>query len=338
MLKKLHPVTRILCLVTALALATVVVLPIWRIELSAPQYPEGLYMQIYASKLAGNVDVINGLNHYIGMSQIHEKDFVEFQVLPYIIGILAAFGIITAIVNRKWFFSAWFVFFAMFGIIAMIDFYRWEYNYGHNLNPEAPIRVPGMAYQPPLIGFKQLLNFGAYSIPDTGGWIFIAVALILLVGCWIEIKSILKKPNQMVSGLVLLALAAGLGSCNTGPAPIPYGKSACEFCQMTILDPKFGSELVTTKGKIFYFDDLHCLLSYQKEKKLEASVIAGRYVGDYNGKGELIAVEKAYLAMGEAIHGPMGGKVAAFTTAAARDAFNSQYHTQSTDWNSLLQP
>lgn len=337
MLKKLHPVTRILCLLTALALATVVVLPIWRIELSAPQYPEGLYMQIYASKLAGNVDVINGLNHYIGMSQIHEKDFVEFQVLPYIIGILAAFGVITAIVNRKWFFSAWFVFFAIFGIIAMIDFYRWEYNYGHNLNPEAPIRVPGMAYQPPLIGFKQLLNFGAYSIPDTGGWIFIAVALILLVGCWIEIKSLLKKPNPMVSGLVLLALAVSLGSCNTGPTAIPYGKTTCEFCQMTILDPKFGAELVTAKGKTFFFDDLHCLISYQKEKKLDASAIAGRYVNDYNGKGELIAVEKAAFASGDAIHGPMGGQFAAFVTAEARDAFSKEHQAQSTDWNSLSQ-
>jgi hypothetical protein len=53
----------------------------------------------------------------------------------------------------------------------MIDFWLWEYDYGHNLNPNAPIIVPGMSYQPPLLGFKQLLNFGAYSYPDVGGWI-----------------------------------------------------------------------------------------------------------------------------------------------------------------------
>ena len=51
----------------------------------------------------------------------------------------------------------------------MYDFWRWEYNYGHNLNPNTSNRGTGMAYQPPLIGFKQLLNFGAYSFPDTGG-------------------------------------------------------------------------------------------------------------------------------------------------------------------------
>ena len=70
----------------------------------------------------------------------------------------------------------------------MIDFWRWEYNYGHDLNPDAAIKVPGMAYQPPLIGYKQLLNFGAYSIPDIGGWLFIAVGIIVLSITVIELR------------------------------------------------------------------------------------------------------------------------------------------------------
>ena len=74
-----------------------------------------------------------------------------------------------------------FTLFVIFGIVAMVDFWRWEYAYGHELNPEAPIQVPGMAYQPPLIGYKQLLNFGAYSVPDIGGWLFILVGLLLLI-------------------------------------------------------------------------------------------------------------------------------------------------------------
>jgi copper chaperone NosL len=68
----------------------------------------------------------------------------------------------------------------------MIDFYRWNYNYGHDLDPNAPIQVPGMSYQPPIIGYKQLLNFGAYSIPDTGGWIFMGVGLLLLTAVTIQ--------------------------------------------------------------------------------------------------------------------------------------------------------
>ncbi|WP_258928838.1 hypothetical protein [Flavobacterium davisii] len=38
-----------------------------------------------------------------------------------------------------------------------------------------------MVYQPPLIGYKQLLNFGAYSIPDAGGWMLITIGFLLLL-------------------------------------------------------------------------------------------------------------------------------------------------------------
>lgn len=190
--KTLSKITRILSLICGISLIAVIFLPIWRIELDAPQYPEGLAMQIYANKLAGDIDIINGLNHYIGMRTLHVDDFVEFIVLPYFLAGLAIFGFFTALVNRKWFFFVWAGAFILFAILAMVDFYIWEYNYGHNLDPTAPIQVPGMVYQPPLIGFKQLLNFGAYSIPDIGGWIMAAVGVILVYLSFIEIKSIKK--------------------------------------------------------------------------------------------------------------------------------------------------
>src|SRR5690606_21366316 len=69
--------------------------------------------------------------------------------------------------------------FLLFGGVSMVDFWQWLYAYGHDLDPSAPIKVPGMAYQPPLLGFKQLLNFGAFSIPAIGGWIFIACGVLL---------------------------------------------------------------------------------------------------------------------------------------------------------------
>ena len=78
----------------------------------------------------------------------------------------------------------------------MVDFWRWEYNYGHNLDPSAAIIVPGMAYQPPLIGFKQLLNFGAYSIPDIGGWLFIVSGLMMATAVFLEYKKSKKLIKQ----------------------------------------------------------------------------------------------------------------------------------------------
>lgn len=178
---KLPGYARLLLVLSSIILIAVLFFPFWQIQLSAPQYPEGLVLLIYANKLAGNVDIINGLNHYIGMKTLHTADFFEFTILPYIIGFFSLAILLTAIIGKRIWLNIIFILFVCFGIIAMIDFWRWDYNYGHNLNPDAAIIVPGMAYQPPLLGYKQLLNFGAYSIPDVGGWMFIGVGVILLV-------------------------------------------------------------------------------------------------------------------------------------------------------------
>jgi copper chaperone NosL len=189
MKNKLSKLSRLLVFICGLALIAVLFAPIWRIDLNAPQYPEGLSLSIHANGLYGNdVEIINGLNHYIGMKTLHNEDFIEFTVLPYLIGFFAALILLVGIVNRRIFLNISLILFVLFGIVAMVDFWRWEYDYGHNLNPDAAIKIPGMAYQPPLIGFKQLLNFGAYSIPDIGGWLFIGVGLTLLFCVYIEFK------------------------------------------------------------------------------------------------------------------------------------------------------
>lgn len=54
----------------------------------------------------------------------------------------------------------------------------------------------------------------------------------------------------------------GLGSCSPESEPINYGKDACEYCRMSIVDQKFGCELVTTKGKAFKFDAVECMVNY----------------------------------------------------------------------------
>lgn len=168
--------------ISILMLVAVLFIPLWKIQLYAPQYPEGLELIMYPNRLAGNVEIVNGLNHYIGMKTLHTKDFIEFTVLPYLISFFALFALIVLLVNRRRWFNVLFFSFLLFGVIAMVDFYRWEYNYGHNLDPNAPIQIPGMSYTPPLLGFKELLNFQAYSWPDIGGIFFFGTGLLLLVG------------------------------------------------------------------------------------------------------------------------------------------------------------
>ena len=185
----LSKLSRILLIVCGISLIVSIFVPLWAIYLEAPQYPEGLGMFLWSNKITGDYEIINGLNHYIGMKTIHQEDFWEFKVLPYALGFFAVLAFLFAFLKKKWglyFFTALFL---LFGIAFMVDFWLWEYDYGHNLNPNAPIIVPGMSYQPPLLGFKQLLNFGAYSYPDVGGWIMFAVGIISLVLSVLEFKS-----------------------------------------------------------------------------------------------------------------------------------------------------
>lgn len=163
--------------------------PLWRIELAAPQYPEGLVLQLHANKIAGNVDIINGLNHYIGMATLHTENFFEFTVLPYIFSAFALIALVLIFINKRKAVIVFLITYVLFVVLSAVDFYRWNYEYGHNLDPHAAIIVPGMAYQPPLIGYKQLLNFGAYSIPDIGGWMLTLAGLLLALIVWIEYKS-----------------------------------------------------------------------------------------------------------------------------------------------------
>ena len=192
-MKSLH---KAILIISGIALFAVIVLAMWRIELDAAQYPEGLELLIYSYKLEGQVEIINGLNHYIGMKTLHADDFIEFTVLPYLIGIFALAFILVGLLGKRKGLYMLLAAFLLFGVVSMVDFWRWLYDYGHDLDPAAPIKVPGMAYQPPLIGFKQLLNFGAFSIPAIGGWIFIASGVLLTYcayGEWRTSKTLQKS-------------------------------------------------------------------------------------------------------------------------------------------------
>lgn len=145
-------------------------------------------MKIWINNVTGDVDIINGLNHYIGMKTIHKEDFKEFVYLPITMISFIVLGLIVLIANRKIGYYIWTFIFAVIGLLSFYDFYKWEYDYGHNLDPNAPIKVPGMAYQPPLLGYKKMLNFEALSQPDIGGWFYLASGAIIVFVCFYEWK------------------------------------------------------------------------------------------------------------------------------------------------------
>ncbi len=334
---------RILLAFAAGLLVSSLFLPIWQIQLTAPQYPEGLVLRIYAHKLAGDVDVINGLNHYIGMATLHTKDFIEFTVLPWLIIFLIAWQLLIIFINKKNWYLINAILFIVLAFICMGDFYRWEYNYGHNLNPEAPIQVPGMSYTPPLLGYKQLLNFGAFSIPDKGGWTYIGAGvlivfsyLLVLQPKWLGFKKMqlaFKKDYAVVAVLFLISFS----SCSQKPQPINYGKEACSFCKMTIMDKKFACAVVTQKGKNFHFDDMHCLLSYMQENKINVKDITV-YVNDFLNEHNFLKAGESFFVKDSSLKTPMSGNIAAFSSQTQAQQYIQQHGGSSINFSQLITP
>lgn len=187
--------SKILMGLAALLLIPLYYMPFWTISMSAPQYPGGIGMYIHIDDVSGHnrhdLQSINTLNHYIGMKEIHRDDFPEFDYMPWIIGLMIFFGFIAALSGSLKLVYVWIGLIVVLGIAGLIDFYLWGHDYGHNLSPDAPIKVPNMSYQPPLLGCKQLLNINACSWPYTGS-IFIGLSLVMSAGVvWYE-----KKFNQ----------------------------------------------------------------------------------------------------------------------------------------------
>lgn len=164
--------------VLALALLALFALPLWHVALIAPQYPEGLGFYIWVDKMSGDLQSINGLNHYIGMKAIEPESIPELRFMPWALGVLVATGLAAAAWGRRKGLTAWVALLVLGALAGLADFWKWGYDYGHNLDPTAAIRIPGMSYQPPVLGSKELLNFHATSLPATGGWVAFAVVLV----------------------------------------------------------------------------------------------------------------------------------------------------------------
>jgi copper chaperone NosL len=333
-MKKISQISRIILALGSLSVIACFWLPLWEIKLWAPQYPEGLTIEIWHNALKGDVEIINGLNHYIGMKHLKVEMFPEFTFLKYIIGAFILWGLFVAYKgNMKWLFM-YCVTLILGACIALIDFYRWGYDYGHNLDPTAPIQVPGMAYQPPVIGYKDLLNFTALSIPSTGGWIVVALGAfsILVFGMnWLKNKKL--KSNNLAL-ILLLSISFIVSSCGKKSIFIDYGKVDCDYCKMKIMDSKFGVLIFNEKGRKFQFDDINCFHRYEEESKFKSQET---YVSCKNEPGKLVPIENAYFIQSEMLKTPMASGFAAYSNKEAASIDAATFQVSVLNWKQINQ-
>jgi copper chaperone NosL len=175
----LNPGHRRLIFVAALVLIPVFfipVLPVWTMRLWAPQYPEGLRLEIYSHTIRGDVDKINTLNHYVGMHAITPNDFKEFSYMPLALTLFGIMALMAALANRRDVALIGWLAFTLFAVVMFRDYASWLYHYGHDLDPRAAIKLS--AFTPPLVGYKHMANFRVWSLPDVGG-VLLGVAWLL---------------------------------------------------------------------------------------------------------------------------------------------------------------
>ena len=346
---KITNISRMLLALGALSLLILLFVPIWYIYLTAPQYPEGLEMQIWHNTLTGDVKIISALNHYIGMRAISVEMFPEFEYLGTVIKVVAGICLVLALIGRWWSALLFWLVLAVADSLALYDFWRWGYDYGHNLNPTAPIIIPGMAYQPPVLGYKKLLNFEAWSLPDTGGWVLMIVtglALLVVAYEWWRhrkqgrpVEAVPAAKTAQSAGLATVAVLLPLlfGQCSTGPQAINYGIDNCDFCKMTLMDKHFGAELITKKGKVYKFDDLNCFVRFLQAGTVSEEAVAGRYCTDYAHAGVLLNVDKALFLHSENLKTPMASGLAAFSRSEDLEAVKARVGGTATFWRELPQ-
>jgi copper chaperone NosL len=229
----------------------------------------------------------------------------------------------------------------------MYDFWRWEYDYGHNLDPRAAIRIPGMSYQPPLIGTAKLLNFTSTSWPAAGGILLFAagglLALALLLAWRSEPRpggrpvSTGRLPRGGLAGCCALALCAALaaGCGRAGPGPIDWGVDACHHCKMALIQKGFAAQRLNAKGKVFRFDSIECLLADLAERP---GVPEERYyVSDLSRpEADLLPAEDAAYLRGSRISSPMGGSLAGFASSDSARHYREQAGGNLLTWGELL--
>lgn len=335
---------RLLLTLASLLLLVALFQPLWTISLSAPQYPEGIGLRIWSHKITGQKEQdlhnINGLNHYIGMKAIEPDSIPELRILPPAILALSFLGFLAAGPGRRGLLTVWLLLFLVAGTAGLVDFYLWEYDYGHNLDPSAAIKIPGMNFQPPLIGTKQLLNMRTTVLPGLGG-VAIFLALGLGMAAWWRSRTPASTSTRRgkigASLLVGSALLLGLtASCQAGLRDIRYRSDTCARCRMFVMDERYGAELVTRTGKVLVFDSAECLAAHVQEAPKDATGAKALLVTHHARPRVLAPAETSLFLRCPELPSPMGLGLTACKDSTEAKNLQKLHGGEILDWRRVL--
>lgn len=171
--------------IAAVMLAVSFMLPYWRMKLLAPQYPKGLFVTAYLNRLTGDVQEIDGLNHYIGMRPLNDAAQLERQTSAMLIGVMAGLLLAAIVIHNRWA-----ALLALPGLLFPLGFLAdlqfWLANFGTNLDPTAALSSSIKPFVPPVLGTGTIGQFKTIATAGEGLWLATAASLVTLVALWLH--------------------------------------------------------------------------------------------------------------------------------------------------------
>jgi copper chaperone NosL len=355
---------RLLLLAAALLLIPAWSLPLWSIRIVAPQYNDGLGMYIGVRDIVGHtehdIQNINILNHYIGMKPIIPAEVTPLELMPYALALLLGGALLAMLVARRWAVAGWLVAFTLIGLAGFYEFWSWNYDYGNNLSPDAPIKVPGMTYTPPLIGTKTLLTIRASSYPSWGT-AFVALSFIAGLAAMVTLwrrrtvdpsadalrrlaARVGRKPVAAAALLFVTIAATGCGAAQAedaadirGAAPeFAPDQPPCDYCDGRIPEARFGGEIVSRDGTTFRFMSVECLAGFVAAGRIAESDIRSIRVVDYTHGELLIDARAAHYVRSGLRQSPSGLNLLAAETEKIAHNLHFFFHGTRMTWPEVL--
>ena len=175
---------RVMHLAAAALVAAALAFPLWGFAMGAPQYPgETLHLQVTRTGIAGDVQEVSTLQHFIGVR--FPTELPELKWTTRAIVTFAALLLIAAFSGANRFGRVYRILCAValltFLTAAALVVQARLYQVGHERDPGAPMRSM-RDFTPPLVGPVKVGNFTVWSFPHIGGVLLAAAAVLSVAG------------------------------------------------------------------------------------------------------------------------------------------------------------
>ncbi|MFQ5522554.1 MAG: cytochrome C [Acidimicrobiia bacterium] len=158
-------------------------LPYWILRLVAPQFPDGLVVRAYVNRLEGDVEILEGLNHYVGMPSFSHGAVLERELSIIAITVLAGLLVAALFFNNRWV-IVFTVPALLYPLIFVADLQYWLWRYGHSLDPSAPLSGAVGEFTPPVFGPARIAQFETLALPGPGLILAAVASVLVALGLW----------------------------------------------------------------------------------------------------------------------------------------------------------